>query len=97
MEHNAQDSNDLERDEGEPQTSADRAVEAAGMPPFTFTPLGPDPTMGWAGWGSGSMAEWTEAQAALKLREEREGEKRDGEDGSPRREPPEGLNRSEGE
>jgi hypothetical protein len=90
MDRNAQDGNNLEDVDGEPRTSADRAAEAAGMPPFTFTPLGPDPTMGWAGWGSGSMAEWTEAQAALKLREEREEEGREGEDGSPRREPREG-------
>jgi len=39
------------------------AGEALAPAPFTLTPLGPDPSLGWSGWGSGAMAGWAAAQA----------------------------------
>jgi hypothetical protein len=62
------------------ESDRDAIAEAAAPPPFTLSPLGPDATMGWAGWGAGSMAGWSRAQAELRLRE-------DAGQGRPRREP----------
>ena len=65
MTRNARSQNDLHDERDIPSGPPDAAPAP---PPFTFTPLGPDPSMGWAGSGSGAMAGWTQAQAAAELR-----------------------------
>ena len=58
-----------------------RARDKADPPAIAFTPLGPDPALGWSGLGAGALEPWAHAQAEL-LR----GEKERDED-RPRREP----------
>ncbi|HYH82523.1 MAG TPA: hypothetical protein VEX86_22220 [Longimicrobium sp.] len=76
MPRNAHDQNDLY--DNAPAGEADEA----GPPPFGFTPLGPDPSLGWSGVGAGTLEPWAHAQAERLLRED-EGDEGD----RPRREP----------
>ena len=76
MPRNAHDQNDLHDDVPAGET------DEAGPPPFGFTPLGPDPSLGWSGLGAGTLEPWAHAQAERLLRED-EAE----EDDPPRREP----------
>lgn len=80
MARNARPTNDLQ-DEDDPRPPAAGETDDAGAPPpFTFTPLGADPALGWAGWGAGAMAPWTRAQAELVHQDDEEQD-------PPRREP----------
>jgi hypothetical protein len=76
MPRNARSPNDLH------QPPADRAADEAALPAFGFTPLGPDPALGWSGLGAGALEPWAHAQAEL-LRGDEEG----GEADRARREP----------
>jgi hypothetical protein len=80
MPHNPRSLKDLRDDEAGPLSPGGEDGEVS-PPPFTFTPLGVDPALGWSGWGVGTMAGWTRAQAELQVRGE--GEEMD----RPRREP----------
>lgn len=59
MPRNARSPNDL------PQSPADRAAGDAVPPAFGFTPLGPDPALGWSGLGAGALEPWAHAQAEV--------------------------------
>jgi hypothetical protein len=72
MERNARDPKHLRDREGR----GEPAGEMPAPPPFTLTPLGPDPGLGWAGWGAGAMAGWAAAQAERMRRGGEDGEAR---------------------
>ncbi|HET7230339.1 MAG TPA: hypothetical protein VFJ16_10070 [Longimicrobium sp.] len=67
MPRNAQHPNDLHDGEREPRPSAADGDGAGAPPPFSFTPTGADPVLGWSGWGAESIAPWT-ARAEARVR-----------------------------
>ncbi|HEX8831295.1 MAG TPA: hypothetical protein VF705_09030 [Longimicrobium sp.] len=68
MPRNAQHPNDLHDGGREPRRSVASGDGAGAPPPFSFTPTGADPALGWSGWGAESIAPWT-AQARAGLRD----------------------------
>jgi len=76
MPRNARSPNDLH------DSAPDAAGDLADPPAIAFTPLGPDPALGWSGVGVGALEPWARAQAEL-LRGDEEG----GEGDRPRRGP----------
>ena len=74
MDRNANDAKGLRSHDAPGGRPADGDIAP---PPFTLTLLGPDPSMGWAGWGAGTVAGWAAAQAG-RIRDEHD---------HPRREP----------
>jgi len=73
---NARSPNDLH------DSARDVASDLADPPAVAFTPLGPDPALGWSGVGAGTLEPWARAQAEL-LR----GDEAEDEGDRPRREP----------
>jgi hypothetical protein len=69
MPRNARNPNDLHDDA--PLAAGDEVAP----PAIAFTPLGPDPALGWTGLAAGALEPWAAAQAEL-LRGKEEGRER---------------------
>lgn len=52
------------------------ALDDEGPPAIAFTPLGPDPALGWSGIGASTLEPWARAQAEL-LRGDEDGDEGD--------------------